>query len=192
MQVQDTSSKVSRSAWLGLLEHFYARTGLPLPRIHPLKAETLSEPFRKLLAHPSDMTPVLENFYHEKLAIAVARSERSGNTYLREVVLKLASQPHPVAYGVIRIHLDELPPSARNLVLAERRPFGNILEIERVPHTSAPQAFFRAEADSHIRAFLELEKATDLYGRYNILRSGPGSPLAEVIEFLAPIPHAHS
>jgi chorismate-pyruvate lyase len=184
MQTEDT---ISRPAWLSLLEHFYARNGLPVPPIYPLKAEALSEPFRKLLAHPSDMTPVLENFYRQKLAIAVARSERTGNTYLREVVLKLTNRSRPVAYGVIRIHLDELPASARNLVLAERRPFGNILATERIAHCSAPQAFFRSEADPHIRAFLELDKATGLYGRYNILRTTSGPSLAEVIEFLPPI-----
>ncbi|PWU11503.1 MAG: hypothetical protein C5B50_23245 [Verrucomicrobia bacterium] len=152
-----------------------------------MKAETLPEPVRRLLAHPLDMTPVLENFYNQKLCLAVSRSERNGNTYLREVVLKLANQSRAVAYGVIQIHLDNLPATAKNLVLAERRPFGSILGTENVPHTSAPQAFFRAGADPHIRAFLELDQPAELFGRFNILRSTSGPPLAEVIEFLAPI-----
>jgi hypothetical protein len=43
------------------LDEFYARSGLPLPKIERLTAEQLPEPQRLLLAHENDMTPTLEN-----------------------------------------------------------------------------------------------------------------------------------
>jgi hypothetical protein len=92
-----------------------------------------------------------------------------------------------VEYGVIRIHLDRLPPSARRLVLQEQRPLGDILHGEAVPHLSWPQAFFRLKADAHAGAALGLRHPGFLYGRRNVLLDGSRRLLAEVIEVLAPV-----
>ena len=171
-----------------LLERFYTRAGLPLPRVTQLSGEEMPEPYRHLLVHSRDMTPTLEAFHGHKLIITVLSREREESSYYREVLLRPALETPPVEYGVIRIHLDKLPSGARAAVLAEERPFGDILQTEAIGHLSWPQAFFQIEADDHIGRVLGLRPPATLYGRRNVLVDGSRRLLAEVIEVLPPAP----
>lgn len=170
-----------------LLERFYARTGLPLPRLDLLQGEEVPSPYRELLVHSADMTPTLEAFWQRPLGLTVLSRTREGEAYLREVVLKVALEGWPVEYGAIRIHLNHFPPKARRLVLEEQRPLGKILEIEAVAHLSWPQAFFLVQSDEHMTNVLDLSAPCELYGRRNVLLDGSRRLLAEVIEILAPV-----
>jgi chorismate-pyruvate lyase len=175
-------------AWAGLLEHFYGKIGLELPAIQDLEGPVLPEPFRRLLAHSSDMTPTLEAFYQQPMRLAVLSREQQDPFYHREVLLKSAGDGRPVEYGVIRISLDHLPTHARARVLEEQRPLGNILQAEAIPHLSWPQAFFRISSDSYLNRILLLSGAETLYGRRNVILDGSRRLLAEVIEILSPTP----
>ena len=174
-------------AWAALLERFYEPTGLSVPALQELKSEEVPPPYQGLLVHSSDMTPTLANFYGQALRLRVLSRERQADSYKREVILWLAEDARPVEYGVIRIHLDRLPPRARELVLQEQRPLGDILHGEAVPHLSWPKGFFRLKADAHAGAALGLRRAGLLYGRRNVLLDGSRRLLAEVIEVLAPV-----
>jgi chorismate-pyruvate lyase len=153
-----------------------------------LQGEEMPQPYKGLLVHSSDMTPTLETFYRQPMRLTVLTREQQDYSYLREVVLKSANDAHPVEYGVIRICLDHLPPAARNRVLEEQRPLGNILQTEAIPHLSWPQAFFRVDSDSHLGHVLYLSRPGPLYGRRNVLLDGSRRLLAEVIEILARVP----
>jgi chorismate-pyruvate lyase len=170
-----------------LLERFYVRTGLPLPRLEVLKENEVVEPYKRLLVHSSDMTPTLEAFYKESLGLTVLSRELQRDSYLREVVLTIG-EARPVEYGVIRICLDRFPPNVRRRVLDEQRPLGHILQTEGLPHLSWPQAFFRVRSDAHMRAVLRLREPGMLYGRRNVILDGSRRLLAEVLEILAPAP----
>jgi chorismate-pyruvate lyase len=173
-------------SWAALLGRFYEQTGLSLPALRELKAAEVPQPYRALLVHSSDMTPTLTQFYGQALRLRVLSRERQDDLYKREVILRLAEDARPVEYGVIRIHLDRLPPAARRLVLQEQRPLGDILQGEAIPHLSWPQAFFRLKSDAHAGAALGLRHPGFLYGRRNVLLDGSRRLLAEVIEVLAP------
>jgi hypothetical protein len=186
------TSAASRQAhplpsWAALLQRFYERTGLSAPVLKELKGEEVPPPYQGLLVHSSDMTPTLAKFYGQALGLKVLSSEREGDSYKREVILWLAGDARPVEYGVIRIFLNRLPPAARQLVLQEQRPLGDILQGEAIPHLSWPQAFFRLKADAHAGAALGLRHARFLYGRRNVLLDGSRRLLAEVIEVVAPV-----
>jgi chorismate-pyruvate lyase len=170
-----------------LLERFYERTGLSAPLLRELKGEEVPQPYQALLVHSSDMTPTLASFYGQALRLRVLGRELQDDSYKREVILWLAEDTRPVEYGVIRICLNRLPPAARQLVLQEQRPLGDILQGEAIPHLSWPQAFFRLKADAHAGAALGLQRADFLYGRRNVLLDGSRHLLAEVIEVLAPV-----
>ncbi len=174
-----------------LLERFYVRTSLPLPRLRVLRGEEMPSPYRELLVHSNDMTPTLEAFWHCPLGLTVLSRLHDGDFYLREVVLKVAQEGWPVEYGAIQIYLDHFPLAARRLVLEERRPLGKILELEAVPHLSWPQGFFRVRSDTHMGAALRLARPCELYGRRNVLLDGNRRLLAEVIEVLAPVEGQH-
>ncbi len=174
--------------WATLLERCYARAGLPLPPVARLDAEEIVQPYRALLVHSNDMTPTLEAFYRERVGLRVLGRECSPDTYLREVVLELGQSRRPVEYGAIRIQLEYLPVAAREIVLAERRPFGAILQAQAIAHMSWPQAFFAVASDSRLGHLLALCAPTRLYGRRNMLLDGNRHLLAEVLEIVAPVP----
>ncbi len=167
-----------------LLERFYVRRGLPLPRLQLLHGEELPSPYRGLLVHSDDMTPTLEAFWKRPLGLTVLTRLHEGESYLREVVLHVADEGQPVEYGAIQIHLNHFPPAARRLVLEEERPLGKILEVEAIGHLSWPQAYFRVWSETHMSSVLRLLQPGPLYGRRNVLLDGQRRLLAEVIEVL--------
>jgi chorismate-pyruvate lyase len=171
-----------------LLERFYSRAGLEPPRLRVVRGDEVPQPYKGLLVHSTDMTPTLEGFHGQAIQLAVLSSERQGDVYWREVILRGADDSRPVEYGVIRICLAPLSPAAARSVLEERRPLGKILQAEAVAHLSWPQAFFRVESDARLRKLLDLRQPATLYGRRNVLADGSRRLLAEVIEILPPWP----
>jgi hypothetical protein len=170
-----------------LLELVYSRAGLPLPHVQKLEPDEMPQPYRKLLVHSMDLTPTLEGFYQQALGLTVLGRRLEGTGYLREVVLQLAGSGKRVAYGVIRIALEHLPPPSARRVLEEQLPFGSILHVDGIPHLSWPQAFFSVQPEPHMRAVLGTRRTRRLYGRRNVLLDGTRRLLAEVLEVLAPI-----
>jgi chorismate-pyruvate lyase len=180
------------AARLALLERFYTRYGLEFPAVTAIRNEQMPEPFKRLLIHCHDMTSTLEGYYGNAMRITVLSREVGHGGYLREVVLQPEGGTKPVEYGVIHIHLDQLPANARRRVLEEERPLGNILHTEAVPYLSWPQSFFWIGPDSHMKRVLCLQQPRVLYGRRNLLLDGNRHLLAEVIEVLAPVPGPHA
>ena len=173
-------------SWAALLQRFYEPTGLTVPALEELKGPEMPQPYRALLVHSADMTSTLASFYGETPRLRVLTREHRNDSYKREVVLWLTEGARPIEYGVIRIHLDRLPPAARQFVLQEERPLGDILNGEAIAYLSWPQAFFRLRSDAHAGAALGLQHPGFLYGRRNVLLDGSRRLLAEVIEVLAP------
>lgn len=133
------------------------------------------------------MTPTLEAYYRQPIALKVLSRELQDQSYIREVVLHRTDDLKPIEYGVIRIWLNHLPPVAARLVLEAQRPFGGVLQSESIAHMSWPQAFFSTESEPHTESVLALKRPGTLYGRRNVLVDGTRRLLAEVIEILAPI-----
>jgi hypothetical protein len=173
-------------AWSALLQRFYEPAGLAAPVLEELKGTEVPQPYRALLVHSSDMTSTLASFYGETPRLRVLTRERRNDSYKREVVLWVTEGARPIEYGVIRIYLDRLPPAARQLVLQEERPLGDILNGEAIAFLSWPQAFFRLKSDARAGAALGMRHPGFLYGRRNVLLDGSRHLLAEVIEVLAP------
>lgn len=169
------------------LDDFYARAGKPLPPIEAMPGESVPEPFRSLLVHDSDMTSTLEGFHHAAVVLEVLGRDLRGESYFREVVLRLVGSGKPVEFGAIKISLNLLPPEARHLILEERLPLGHILKQCKVPHTSRPKAFIKVAPDDVIRRALGFEGADALYGRRNTLLDPQQRPLAEIVEILPPV-----
>lgn len=173
--------------WAALLELFYSRAGLSLPRLKKLDGDEVPEPYRRLLVHSDDLTPTLEGYYHDTLRVTALSRRHEDTSYMREVVLHLSGSGKPVVYGVIRIALNHLPPVSAKRVLEDQVPFGSILHADGVAHLSWPQAFFRAEPDPHMQTALGMRRSSPLYGRRNVLVDGSRRLLAEVIEVLASV-----
>ncbi|MBM3823211.1 MAG: hypothetical protein FJ404_10050 [Verrucomicrobia bacterium] len=169
------------------LDDFYARAGLALPPIEPIEPMRIPEPARSLLVHDADMTPTLEAFHGGEVELSVLGREIRGETYFREVVLRLKDSGKPVEFGAIKIYLNFFSTEARRLILEERLPLGHILRQCAVPHQSRPKAFLQVTSDEVINQALGLSGAVTLYGRRNTHWDPQQRPLSEIVEILPPV-----
>jgi chorismate-pyruvate lyase len=168
------------------LDEFYGLRGETTPSIERLEPTDLPQPQRSLLAHQSDMTSTLENFYHRRLYVEVLARHTVDNEYCREVALRLDPSEQRVEFGAIKIMLDLLPDAARQEILRERQPVGRILTDAKVEFFSRPHLYFRITSDGFIDRALGLTGPHALYGRRNTLVDPWSRPLAEIVEILPP------
>ena len=168
------------------LNEFYVESGLTLPSLVRVDGKDIPEPYRSLLVHEKDMTPTLENAYHQNIHLRVLKRQLSGNVISREVVLALDHDGRAVEFGAIRIYLDRLPSQARQLILEGRRPLGNILHTQGIEHISRPVSYVQVATDDAINRALNLTGFHRLYGRRNRLLDSSQQTLAEIIEILPP------
>lgn len=168
------------------LDEFYARERTPLPRIEAVSPAEVPEPYRTLLVHDADMTPTLEAHHRGTIHIEVWGRERRGDSYFREVVLRLDRDQRAVEFGANKVNLALFEPAVRRLILDEYLPLGHILHLRRVPHHGHPLGYLRIEADSLMNRAFRLKGQHTLYGRRNTIRDPQGRPLSEILEILPP------
>jgi len=172
------------SEYLKPLAEVYAEAGLALPRIERIDRSRMPEPYRTMLVHDNDMTPTLEQHYARTIHLHVIRSERRGNDYHREVVLRLDGTDKPVEFGANHVDLERYPEEARDLILQEYVPLGSILAQFSIVHTCHPAAYLRITADPLISRELQVAEGTTLYGRRNTLMNPQGQALSDIVEIL--------
>jgi len=168
------------------LDEFYAAAGQPLPPLEQIDGAAMPEPYRTLLVHQNDMTPTLEKFHRHAIHLQVLGRRLNGNSYYREVVLRLDGSNRPVEFGAIKINLVLFAPEVREQILQERLPLGHILQEYKIPHASRPSGYLRVASDKLINTMLELAGAQVLYGRRNTHFDPQQRPLAEIVEILPP------
>lgn len=166
------------------LDAFYATAGRALPELEAIDGSAMPEPYRSLLVHLSDMTSTLEKFHGDRLKLEVLSSRVDGDTYLREVLLRLEKSGKPVEFGAILIHLDRFEAEPRRLILSGKVPLGRVLTEQKVPFVSRPNGFFRIQADAFIGNLFAAPERTTLYARRNTLSNPAGQSLAEIVEIL--------
>lgn len=178
-----TLTAKARQALSPLVE-FYERSGQPLPVIEPIEGGDMPEPYRSLLVHQGDMTPVLEEFFGERIVLKVLQSRCDAQRMSREVVLVGKATRKAMEFGAIGIELEPFPPQARAAIRACQQPLGTILREAALKHTSQPSLYFRVASDELMQSSLTLDEPAELYGRCNELRDGQGALLAQVVEIL--------
>lgn len=173
--------------WIYPLDEFYAREGVPLPRIAMVAGGDVPEPYRSLLVHGNDMTPTLQTYHRSMIHLEILRSDPRGDFYFREVMLRLDRDNAPVEFGANKINLSLFAPAVKRLILEERLPLGQILKQCEVPHTTAAKAFLRVETDSFIGRSMGLPGPRVLFGRRATIWDPQRRPLSEIVEILPPI-----
>ena len=169
------------------LDDFYARAGVPLPKIERIPGEAVPEPYRSLLVHQNDMTPTLEKFHGAAIHLDIISRELRGDFYFREVTLRLDGSDAPVEFGANKVSLGLFPPKARQLILEEHLPLGRILKDCEIGHSTLAKAFLRVQPDELISRVLGLGSPTVLYGRKATIFDAQQRPLSEIVEILPPV-----
>ena len=92
-----------------------------------IDASGLPPTFRTLLDHREHMTTTLETFYGEPVNLRVLHSRRNENEYRRQILLTLRDSGTVVEFGIARLDFAYIPPAAREEILAQEAPLGDIL-----------------------------------------------------------------
>src|ERR1043165_3395463 len=138
------------------LSEFYARAGLPLPRMEIISGETMPEPYHSLLVHEREMTLTLERFHGSEIYITAQNTGQRDGKYFREVVLHRTSDNAPVEFGANCANLNLFPAEAQRIILQEKVPLGRILKDYSITYSIRVSRFFRVEADALICRALNL------------------------------------
>jgi chorismate-pyruvate lyase len=168
------------------LAHFYNAANRALPTVWEVGPAEIPQPYRQLLVHERDMTSTMEKFHGGRTHLRVLRAATRNGVYEREVVLVLDGTNRPVEFGALTVHLDLLPATVRDIIVAGERPFGGVLVEHNIPFSSHPKAFIRVEPDAVIGRALGLTRPVQLYGRCNALYDAQGRVLADIVEILPP------
>ena len=156
-----------------------------LGQINAIDASELPSRAGRLLVHDGDMTSRLEALHSDRIFLDVVNCVVEANGgYLREVVLRKASDSAAVEYGVIEIILSGFEVRLREAITEGRVPLGGILNRERMSYFSRPQCFFSVNPNSWMQASFGVGAGVELYGRCNILKRGDGLVLARIVEVL--------
>ncbi len=186
-QHQDESQPGLDSQWTcDPLHSFCRRHGRPTPDFQLLNVADIPMPYRDLLVHKDDMTPILQAYYKQPLVVRVLDKDMDRNWLAREVVLIGELDQVVAEYGAIRIRLDRFDADPRELITECRQPLGAILEQFQIEHQSRPTQYFRVEADYVMQDTLSASVGQWLFGRRNVLSDAGGNLLALVVEVLPP------
>lgn len=166
------------------LQFFYAREGMPLPKIRFIGGDEMPEPEKTLLVHDTDMTPKLADYHDSALVLRLLQKEFNDDYLLRLVDLVTVGEGKIVEFGAIGIRVEAFPKRVRGLIRDCVLPLGGILKDEKVPHSGKPGAYFEVCADKLISEALQEPLGARLYGRCNQLMDKDKLVLADIVEIL--------
>jgi chorismate-pyruvate lyase len=174
------------------LTRFCKDGGHPLPSHEVIEAEALPEPYRTLLVHNGDMTSRLEAHFGGEIVIEMLHHEHTPEAYRREVVLRVEKNGLPVEYGAIEMDLEAFDGEVRRLILAEHLPLGGLLNRFHVKYRSEPKGFIKLDPDAVMRSVFGMPRASEFYGRCNVLFGEGERVLARIVEVLRPAESAET
>lgn len=147
------------------LDLVYRAAGVASPKATAIEPESIPHPYRRLLAHRSDMTYVLERHYGGPIAVRALSTATRGAWYMRRVLLVQEYSGRPVEMGAIRIRLDRFGPAVRRRILESRVPLGRVMRDAGLDYHSRPRAFFEIVPNSDMMGVFWMREPRPLYGR---------------------------
>ena len=182
---EDSAADAKALDLLMPIQFFYLRDGRSLPEIEFIDGGEMPEPYQSLLAHSTDMTPMLREFHESEISLDVLECEASEDYVIRSVVLR-SGDGSPIEFGAIGIRLDVFNEPLRGEIAGGTAPLGGLLEQHRFFHSGSPKAYFRVKADQFTADNLDCPTGAILYGRCNALLDSDGLTFADIVEILPP------
>jgi hypothetical protein len=146
----------------------------------------LSEPYRSLLVHESDMTGALERYWGEPMLLHTIERVITPDRVVRHVELRASENQQAAEFGAIEIRLDQFEAGPREEILACELPLGTILKKAEMDFVSRPVAYFRIQPGAAVRHSFGVPEDGWLFGRCNQLLALNGCTIADVVEILPP------
>jgi hypothetical protein len=171
-----------------LVSLFYRDIG-ELGTFEEVLAESVPEPYRRLLAHHEHMTVAVEKHHGCPVDVAVLAAQRSGDYYSRKIVLHRQSDRRPVLYGVPRLNLRLVDDDVRREILSENKPLGRVLIDHSVLREVQLASLYRVVPGPDLCQLFSLDEPLATYGRTAFIYCD-GFPAVELLEIVSPEPAA--
>jgi chorismate-pyruvate lyase len=156
------------------------------PDAEVVPADAVPEPYHRLLVHPHHMTVTVEEFYGGSVHVKVLACRRTGNEYVRKILLALHEGGRIAQFGLVRIDLDACPEPVRDAIVEGRTPLGRILIQHDMLRRIEPTAFLKVSLSAKMADWFGAAAGAETYGRLGVIYTGE-RPVVEVLEILAPI-----
>jgi chorismate-pyruvate lyase len=148
-------------------------------------AETVPEPYRRLLAHHDHMTVSVEQHHGSRVDVEVLSAKRSGDYYSRKIILHRQSDGRVVLFGIPRLNLRLVDDDVRWEIVSETKPLGRVLIEHNVLREVQLASLYRITPGPELSRFFGLEQPLTTYGRTAFIYCD-GYPAVELLEIVAP------
>jgi len=152
-----------------------------------VSAEAMPREYRQLLAHEHHMTVTVEKFHGGPVDVRVLDKVVTKEHYARKILLACQRDKTVVQYGIMRIHLSDLPAEVCDEILSEQMPLGRILIEHDVMRTIHLHSLWRVELGKDLQDHFGAEGPVVTYGRTATIECN-GEPAIELLEIVAPLP----
>jgi hypothetical protein len=176
-------SRLSSNGVLFPLDFVYARSGVAIPEAEVIEADSIPQPYRKLLVHTSDMTLTLERHFGGRVALRPLAIFSTDVWYFRRVLLALEDTGRPVEMGAIRIKVGAFSDRIRRQILANEIPLGRLLREGGVKFQSLPRAFLAVTPNPEMMGVFWMRDPLPLFGRRTEMMQD-GAKIGDIVEVL--------
>jgi chorismate-pyruvate lyase len=156
------------------------------PEAAPVPAETVPQPYRKLLVHHDHMTVTVEEHFGDAVDVRVLECRRNGDEYARKILLALQGDGRVVQFGLVRIDLGVCPAPVRDAIMEGKTPLGRVLIQHDMLRRIDPTAYLKVKLSPTMAEWFGSAPGTETFGRLGVIYTGE-KPAVEVLEILAPI-----
>jgi hypothetical protein len=175
--------RLSSNGVLFPLDFVYARSGVAMPEAEVIEADTIPQPYRKLLVHTSDMTLTLERHFGGLVALRPLAIFSTEVWYYRRVLLALEDTGRPVEMGAIRIKVGAFSDRIRRQILEHEIPLGRLLREGGVKFQSLPRAFLAVTPNPEMMGVFWMREPLALFGRRTEMMQD-GTKIGDIVEVL--------
>ncbi len=147
----------------------------------------MPEGYRRLLAHEHHMTVTVEAFHGGPVDVRVLNKVVTADHYAREILLATQRDGMIVQYGIMRVHLADLPDEVGKEIVSEQTPLGRILIQHDVLRTIHLHRLWHVEQGPELRKHFVGNGEVTTYGRTATIVCD-GEPAIELLEIVAPLP----
>lgn len=145
------------------------------------RAAELPGDYRAMLDHHDHMTRRLGEYWGAPMTLEVLQVRRRGEDYRRMILLRPRGSDRVVEFGIARVWLAHVPPAAREEIVTQRAPLGEIFERHALLRQVEPRAFARFAADSPIVQYFRPQAPDEACGRIATIACD-GRPAVELLE----------
>ncbi len=146
-----------------------------------IQAESLPQPYRKLLAHTDHMTVSMEKHHQSPVDVEVLATRTTDNHYSRKILLRRRSDKAIVQFGIVRLNTTFLDENVRQEIESKQIPLGRILiEYDVMRHVKL-MTLWEIKPTAALKKAFKNDKLNVCYGRTALIYTN-GIPAVELLE----------